>query len=250
VIDSYLLSKKNGLGAISREDSVAWKHDLDEDVKTLTTDAKAHAITLPPNFYFGFSRYLTESPNDEVTAVLSKQRTAIKTISEILINSKVDAISKVRRTYEEDPHAVNAAPSSGDRGAGDQLGGYAVAVPGGAYKAYPFEFDFDTTAESFRPVMNEIIKSPYVFIVRWVEIHNDKLASPGTSDLDRMAQVTPGAPSVVDSPPGAVAASAPAVGPQYLFGDSVLHVTMRVDLIEWNPLLRSVASTLPSPPKH
>jgi hypothetical protein len=235
VISTYLLPKENGISTIAKEDPVAWKHDLDEDVRTLTTDARSHAITLPDNFYFGFSRYLTESPNDEATATLSKQRAGIKTISEILINAKINALSRVRRTYEEDPHAGKESNSSGpERTEGDQLGGYAVTVPGGTYTAYPFEFEFDTTAESLRPVVDELVKSPYLFIVRTIEVHNEKLTSPMASDLDKMAGTTPAAPSVVASAPGEVAASTPTVGPQYLFGNTLLHVKLRVDMIEWN----------------
>ena len=243
VINNYLLPKENGISAIGKEDPVAWKHDLDEDVRTLTTDAKSHAITLPDNFYFGFSRYLTESPNDEATATLSKQRAGIKTISEILINAKINAINRVRRTYEEDPHAATTgSSSSAERAEGDQLGGYAVTVPGGTYTAYPFEFDFDSTAESLRPVVNGLVKCPYLFVLRTVEVHNDRLASPLSSDLDKMAGTTPTAPSVVASAPGEVAASTPTVGPQYLFGNTILHVTLRIDMIEWNPA--------PPAPKH
>jgi hypothetical protein len=238
IIGSDLLAKGNGINAIGKEDPVAWKHDLDEDVRALTTDARSSVVALPADFYFGFSRYLTESPSDESTAVLSKQRTAIKAIAEILINAKVNSIDKVRRTYEEDPHAASAAPSADDHTAGDQLGGYAVTAKGGYYVAYPFEFDFNATAETLRPVIDELIKSPYVFVVRTVEVHNDKLTSPTADDLAKMAVPTGGAAaSAIDAGPGGVAAAAaPTVGPQYLFGNSILHVKIRVDMIEWKPV--------------
>jgi len=40
---------------------------------------------------------------------------------------------------------------------------------------------------------------------------------------------------------------APTVGAQYLFGHSVLHVKMRIDMIEWNPALTSVDSSKKKP---
>ncbi len=235
VISSYLLAKDNGLGAVRGEDPVAWKHDLDDDVKTLTTDAKAQGVTLKPKFYFGFSRYLTESPGDAVTAVLTKQRTAVKAIMEILINSPVKAINAVQRTYEEDPHKVNENAPANDRGAeGDQLGGFAVVVPD-TYTAYPFQVEFDSTPEALRPIIDGLLKSPYLFVVRTIEVHNDKLASPMLDDLPKMAGGNGAPSSVVSSAPGEVAASTPTIGPQYLFGYSILHVKMRLDMIEWNP---------------
>lgn len=237
-----LLPKDNGLAAVRGEDPVAWKHDLDDDVKTLISDANSRSVTLPKTgFYFGFTRYLTESPSDAATSVLTKQRMAIKTIAEIMINASVKTIKRVRRTYEEDPHKAGAPQPNDDRTEGDQLGGYAVNVSDD-YTAYPFEFEFDSTPEALRPVIDNLLKSPYLFVVRRVEVHNDKLTSPTVDDLSRMSGGNgTAAPTFNNSSPGEVAASTtPTVGPQYLFGKSLLHVKMRVDLIEWNPDVKSL----------
>jgi len=243
LIANYLLAKDNDLGKVQAEDPVAWKHDLDEDIKTLTTEAKAEGVTLKDHFYFGFSRYQTESPGDAATAVLTKQRKAVKAIVEILVKSAVKSITSVQRTYEEDTHAVGSMGGA-ERTEGDQLPGYSVVVPD-TYTAYPFEVDFDASPESLRPILNGLLKSPYLFVVRKMEVHNEQVDSPRLDDLPRMAGGNGSAPSVVQSAPGDVAASTPTVGPQYLFGYGALHVKMRIDLIEWNPTLTGVEALAP-----
>src|SRR5450631_1872851 len=81
LIPTKFQPKESKLLAIQKEDPVAWKHDLDDDVHQLTAAAKTKGVALPPNFYFGFTRYLSQSPNDEQTSVLSKQLVGIDQIA-------------------------------------------------------------------------------------------------------------------------------------------------------------------------
>ena len=92
LIPAKLQSKENKLHSIDKEDPVAWKHELDDNVHGLTAAAKNHGVGLPPNFYFGFSRYLSTNPNDEQTTVLSKQLLGVEELATILINSQVKNI--------------------------------------------------------------------------------------------------------------------------------------------------------------
>jgi hypothetical protein len=233
LIQSRLQSKDNKLSSIDKEDPVAWKHDLDDEVQGLTAAAKVHGVALPVSFYFGFSRYLSQSPNDEQTAVLSKQLLGVEQIATILINAPVKRIAAIRRTYEEDPHtdSGNSSPPSNSQVPMDHLNGYSLNDAGNAYTAYPFEVEFEANTENFRTVIDTLIQSPYVFVVRTINVENSSPNSPLLNDLDRMAG-TPSS-SVVDSSPGEVAATTSTKGPQFLFGSSTLTVKARIDMIEW-----------------
>jgi hypothetical protein len=245
VIRARFLSKENKLHAIDKEDPVAWKHDLDDEAHRLNTEAKTHNVAVPNNFYYGFSRYLKESPPDEQTGVLSKQLVGIDQIASILIDSPVKSIQSVRRTYEED--ANGASPVESDR-----LEGHSLSSVGNIYTAYPFEVDFQTSSENLRPVITGLMNSPYVFVIRGISVLNTNPSSPQVGDLDKMAGPPSTAPSVINADPGEVAAAPPTKGPQYLFGNSLLKVKMRIDMIEWNAgLVGSGSSTNPNgnPPK-
>jgi hypothetical protein len=230
LIQTKLMPKENTLRSIGKEDPVAWKHDLDDDVHRLNSAAKVRGVGLPKNFYFGFARYLSQSPNDEQTAVLSKQLVGVEQLATILINAPVKDILAIRRTYEEDPH-TGAGQASGSTMDKDHLGGYSLNAAGNAYTAYPFEVDFDATSENLRVVINNLNKSPYLFVVRTLSIQNSKPTSPLIGDLDKLAGPPP-PPSSPDTPPSEVPAP-PKKGPQFLFGNSALKIKARIDLIEW-----------------
>jgi hypothetical protein len=230
LIHAKLQPKENKLGSIEKEDPVAWKHDLDNEVESLKSAAEVHLVTLPPNFYFGFSRYRGQNPNDEQTAVLSKQLKGVEQLATILINSPVRDIEAIKRTYEEDPNPGAGYPSipSSDP---DRLAGYSLNAPGNAYTAYPFEADFETSPENLRAIINNLVQSPYLFVIRTLAIENSSLTSPKVTDLDSMAGPPPA--SVTDTAPGEVAATTSTKGPQFLFGNATLKVKARIDMIEW-----------------
>lgn len=250
VIQAQFKSKDNKLSAIRQEDPVAWKHDLDDLVHRLNAAARTKGVTVPANYYFGFSRYLNASPNDEQTAVLSKQMLGIEQLTNILINAQVKSISAIRRTYEEDPHTGTGTPGGmmPEGSEHDHLGGYAVTAPGGMYVAYPFEIDTETNVENLRNVLSGFIQSPYVFIVRTLSVKNSSPNSPAINDLDRMIGAP--APSVIDTAPGEVAATTSTRGPQYLFGNSTLNVKLRVDMIEWTADPATIADSAPAGGKN
>lgn len=226
LIGSKLVTKDNKLAAIEKKDPVAWKHDLDDEVRRLTALAGQHDVKLPPNFYFAFSTYINTNPPDDQTLVLSKQLLAIEQITTIMVNAPVRSITDIRRTLEESPRfGTTSTPIPGS------IVGSSYSAEGGAYRGYPFEFDFETTTTGFRKVMNDLLLSPYIFVVRTLSVQNAQANSPQPSDLTAMAGSTD--PSVTDKPPGEAAATVSTKGPQFLFGDQTLHVKIRVDMIDW-----------------
>jgi hypothetical protein len=232
IVQTRLQSPGNKLPSIERIDTVTWKRNLDDEVRQLNSSAKLHGLVVPKNFYYGFSRYLNQNPAEEATPVLSRQQLAIKEIADILINAPVRGITSVKRTYEED--AGSAMPANTSRTDSDLLPGGALEAPGGVYTAYPFEVEFVCDTEGFRKVVNSLMQSPYVFVIRGVTVENSKIASPKIGDLDKMAGTSASSQSLINSSPGEVAATQSTVGPQFLFGDETLHVRARIDLIEWH----------------
>ena len=226
ILRTRFLSKDN-VHSSSNEDSVAWKHDLDDQVHSLNTQAKNHNVTVPDKFYYGFSSYLSANPNDSQTGVLNKQMLAINQIATILIDAPAKSIEGIRRSYEE-------GNNGGSGSEVDHFPEHSVSGPANAYTAYPFEISFEITSENLRGVLDKLVNSPYVFIVRGLTVENSIPNSPQQSDLEKMVGPAPSAPSLLDANPGEVAAAPPAKGPQYLFGNSFLKVKMRLDLIEWN----------------
>jgi hypothetical protein len=232
VVKNNLQSSGNKLAEIANENSVDWKRQLDESAAALNAAAKLHNVQVPKNYYYSFSYFLSNNPAEENTAVLSKQLLAIEQIVTILIGAPVNDIKSIRRTSED-------AGVKED----ESLPGHSVQAAGGLYIAYPFEIEFDTTPDALRKVVNGLMQSPYVFVIRSISVQNDKPLSPQIGDLDRIAGAPSPAPDM--SSPGAVAEAKPTAGPQYLFGGESLQVRLRVDFIEWKGLSTEPANPAP-----
>jgi hypothetical protein len=231
LVHDKLQSPDNKIFSVAKQDPVAWKHDLDDRVSRLNAAAKLHGVAVPPNFYYGFSRYLNTNPGDEKTMGLTKQLLGIEQIADILINASVKGIQTVRRTYNEDESSGNAGGAKSDK---DYLAGHSINADGGIYVTYPFEVEFEATTDSLRKVVNDLVQSPYVFVIRNITIQNSRLTSPQIADLDKMAGDQSQQPAPDASSPGAAADAAKAGrGPQFLFGGETLHVKVRTDMIEW-----------------
>ena len=231
VVKTYLQAPGNKLGDQVNENTVDWKHKLDEKVAKLNAAAKVQGVQVPLNYYYGFSDYLSQAPAEAKTGVLSKQLLAIEEMSNIMIGAPVNAIKGIHRTAEEsssmNPNISNLS--------GNFMPGHSAKVAGGIYTVYPFEIEFDATTDTLRKVVDDLMQSPYVFVIRGVALENSQPASPQLGDLDKIAGAQQPTTSVIDSP-GAVAASKSTAGPQYLFGSEILHVRVRLDMIEWRGL--------------
>lgn len=236
LIKTKLQAPGNKLPTIAKEDTVAWKHDLDAEVSRLNTAAKLHGVNVPNNFYYGFSRYLNQNPGDEQTVVLGKQLLGVEEIANVFINAPIRAISSFRRTYEEDPVSTGNG-GGGNKTDADLLPGNSQTAPGGVYVAYPFEIEFEATTDSLRKVIADLGKSPYVFVVRTISIQNSNTSSPQISDLDKLAGTS--SAGVTDTSPGDVGKSTK--GPQFLFGNETLHIKVRIDMVEWKGVATEAA---------
>jgi hypothetical protein len=246
LIKTRLQAPGNHLETVEKMDTVAWKSDLDTKVGKLNAAARLGGVTVPPNFYYGFSRYLEKNPTDEQIEVLSKQLLGVVEIANIFIGAPVRSITAFRRTYEE--NAAGQAPggsAASGRGDPDELPGRSITAPGGVYIEYPYEVDFVSNTVGFRKVIDGLQASPYVFIVRNVMVENDKTTSPQISSLEALAGNN--GPAVTDASPGAVGTGSGLAkstrGPQFLFGNEILHIRVRIGLIEWKGI--STGETAP-----
>jgi hypothetical protein len=246
VVKGSLQATGNTLADQHNENTVVWKRRLDDRVAKLNAAARTAGVQVPQNYYYGFSSYLSQAPAETNTGVLSKQLLAIEQLTGVMVSAQVNAIKAIRRTAEEG----GPGPSAYGGTAGDFITGHSAAVSGGLYINYPFEIEFDATTDTMRKVINGLMQTPCVFIIRGLSVvnsavENAQAVSPQVTSLDTLAGPQTPAPSVTDSP-GAVAAAKSTAGPQYLFGNEFLHVRMRVDLIEWKGLPDATAAVKPA----
>jgi hypothetical protein len=175
--------------------------------------AEAAGVKIVDGFAFGFSRYagspptiparnLSEEETKRVVTLLVKQLRAIEKITSLLIESRADDITQIRRSEVE---------SSGGT---DTLDVPIVNDPQALYQTFPFEFQFHCTPEALRDFLNSLTKSDWFFAVRKVQVAGEP---------------PPPAERPVATPPGGVPAPVVVSAPKRTH----LAVTVRVDLIEF-----------------
>ena len=175
----------------------------------LRQNAEKAKVKLPEGFAFGFSRYagppptlpargLSEAETTNVLIQLTKQMAAIEKLSDLLIQSRPDEISQIRRA-EVEPGSVSAEAMETVESTG----------PKGLYETLPFEFRFVGTTDSLRMFLNNLSQSDWFFAVRSVQVAGEQPAAPTGA--------------------GETATPAPASAPKR----AVLNLAVRVDLIEF-----------------
>jgi hypothetical protein len=192
---------------------VAFLQMMASQLAKLRQAADAAGVKIVDGFAFGFSRYagtppaiparnLSEEDTKRVVTLLVKQLRAIEKISSLLIESRVDDVTAIRRSEVESNNGS------------DSLDVPIVNDPRALYQTLPFEFQFHCTPEALRDFLNSLTKSDWFFAVRKVQVTGEP--PPPTEK--------PGA-----TPPGGAPAPAVVSQPKRTH----LAVTVRVDLIEF-----------------
>ena len=135
----------------------------------LQQSAASANVKLPERFTFGFGRYLSAAPctdakGDECARrarLLMKELLAVEKVTDVLISSGVDDIRVVRRAEVE--------PNPGP----DTLGALAGQNPASLYETLPLEFQFDCTLTGLREVLNGLLHSEYLFIIRSLTVSTE-----------------------------------------------------------------------------
>jgi len=151
-----------------------WKKLLGEKRDRLLALAQNKATQLPENFYLGFSKYRALNPAEADTYLLGIQLFAIEEMVEILLESSIDELNRVARVTADGDSA---------QGSTEGLAAQNVEGPAGLYTVYPFELSFKASPDSIFSTINRITDSKYFFIIRFIDIENEKTSVPRRSEV-------------------------------------------------------------------
>jgi hypothetical protein len=181
-----------------------------QTVAGLERQALARQVSIPRNFFWGFSRYAAAFPcrnpplrADDCKALLAqlaKQLRVVELLGQVLMEAGVEAITAVRRTEIE-----SGADSS------DSLPVPIQNDPKALYHTYPFELQFVADTVALRAVINRLTQAESLFVIRSVRIDSTTVATRAAS----------------------LATPASGDSPRQIEGARRLNVTLRVDLVEF-----------------
>ncbi len=201
--------ERNAEGIYTGLSGDAWQKMLSARRQELMKLADESQIALPENFYLGFQRYRSLVPNDRFTLPLGIELMAIADISKILISSGVTELRSIKRVIVED------GGSGGTTGAeANILPARVVEAANANYTLYPLEFQFTGSPTALYKVIDQITGANLFYIVRFIEVQNEKTSIPSQSEV--IANATDTVSNIVP-----------------VLGQESIRVRLRVDLVDW-----------------
>lgn len=194
-----------------------WKRMLGEKRDELIELASANNVALPEVFYLGFERYRALTPAEDATYDLGVQLLAMSKILEMAFDSGVIELQEINRVYVEDKQVGLAT---------EGLSAEIAKGPKDWYTIYPFEIKYIGTADSVTRLTNKIAKAPYYFILRLVDVENEKTSVPRKSEVISQAEGEGAQKNIIP-----------------IVGQELIKVAMRIDLILWDSSNEPAAET-------
>ena len=195
--------------------------------------AQSAGVDIPQKekFYLGFEQYSGTPPDAAATPLLATELDAINDLVAILLKNKhVDSLVSIKRgPVPGEATAATPTPALAGRPAAP------VAAP--LVVKYPIEIAFTALPNSFREVLNTIVSSKRLYVVRALQIKNkmDKGPARAVENPAGAPAPTAGAPAPA-APAGAPDPNAPPLPdnapPQlrYVVGQERLDVILRIEL--------------------
>ena len=195
---------------------------LNRTVAQLQRDAAADNVELPPQYTFSFTAHMTRltfAPGS--LEPLSVQLGEVKTISEILFGTGINALDGIQR--------VRSSPDDASGPDTDYLADQPVTADLAVMT--PYEITFRGFSPEIARVLDAFASSPHGFIIKTISVQpaggTGATSATGAPGFD---SGTAGAAA-----PGAIAPVQGKGGLQTVLNEQLLRVTMMVELVKLTP---------------
>ena len=198
--------------------SDVWKKMMNEKRDFLDKLAANNKLEVPKDFYYGFQKYRISNPEERYTGHLGIQLLGLSELSTILLEAKVRKYNSAKRVFIEEGGKVPGQPGASAQITDESLAASVLNGPDNLYQIYPFEVAFRCSTQELRDVINRVNLSPYFFVIRFLNIENEKanVKSKSVIQTEVAAEATRKGSLMV-----------PVAGNEYL------QVRMRVDMLVW-----------------
>lgn len=188
---------------------------LRASVNETVQKATEGGVTLPKDFYLGFSQYANNLPSEQAAPALARQLGLIKDLIQRLIAFKVQSIDLLDRMPL--PQESGAAQPAAQKGA---------AAATNIIERFPFDIAFTAEQSKFRVAFNSLLGPEQFLIVRALHVQNSNPTGPAIAGA---AEQTP-----ASAPAAAAPAASSAAGQQNLnviLGRELVQVALRLEMI-------------------
>lgn len=187
-----------------------FQDDLRTAVNRAAERAAAAGVTLPKDFYLGFSQYKDSPPTATAAPALARQLKVIDKLVTDLIDFKVQSIDYLDRLpLPEEGGAQAASPAPG----GQQKEKKSLGV-----QRFPVNLGFTAEQGKFRVAFNSLLNADQFFIVRALNIQNTAPVGPPVAQADKTGAA-------------ALAGDSKAGNLNVILGRESVKVSMRLEMI-------------------
>lgn len=190
-----------------------FQDDLRAAVDKVNQKAAEAGVTLPRDFYLGFTQYVNSPPDNRSAPALARQLTVITELVMSLIEVKVQSIDNLvrRQLPEELP-----APAQGQR-------------KPSIVERHLIDVAFTADQSKFRVIFNNIQKSNRFLLVRAINLSNTTQEGPAVTQ-DAGAAATTGVAGLTGSVPGAAEGSNEL---NVILGRELVKVSLRLEMLDF-----------------
>jgi hypothetical protein len=211
---------------------------LRQSMVAVAEKARANKVKLPDNFALGFDEFTAALPNTAAAPLLGQELAQTELLLDILIDSRVDAVSAlVRQPLAAERTAVAPSPAPGAAGA-RKAPAPAAAGPIMVERGM-MDVTFTSSPSAARKVLNQLGSSNQQFyITRTLYVRNEKDKGPPREQpgaVGAASAATPAVPATAANP-AVPAPGKPAAGPalSFIVGNEHIETSARVELIRFN----------------
>lgn len=203
----------------------AFQDRLRDFVSAVTAAARTNNVTLAENFYLGFDQYRDALPTNEAAPALARELDSVRLVVDRLIEFKVKGINGIKRDLlPEEPGGAKPEPTPRPR-----LGANTPPPPGpGVVSSNSFTISFVADQGQLRQALNSIVTADRFFIIRSLNLQNDKLEGPLQKE-----DTTDAALPVTDPLAAAPAPAGPSM--RLLVGRELITAAVRIEVVQFNP---------------
>ena len=211
-----------------------FQDDLRTAVNETAAKAQQAGVTLPANFYLGFSQYANNLPSEKAAPHLARQLVLIKQLVQQLIDFKIKSLDALDRAPlpQENPNAAAAEPAAPQRQAqgrpGRAAGHNNDKDAEKVFERYPFDLAFTAEQSKLRVAFNALLNGKDFLIVRALEVQNTSPAGP----LVGGGEAAPGT-GAAQAPGGMAAGQESAKALNVILGQEFVRAALRIDILDF-----------------
>lgn len=183
---------------------------LRQAILSATERARANRVKLPENFYLGFDEFATALPSTAAAPLLGQELGQIELLLNILIDSRIDAITALKRAgaSEAEP-AVSPTPQK------------ATAASQTVVERAIVDLTFTASSSAMRKVLNQTATSDHqFFIVRALQVRNEQQKGPSRD-------------SSASTAASSASATTPTAALRFIVGNEHVETAAKIELVRF-----------------